>query len=123
MPRRYLVLLFLLLALLAVLAACRDQATPTAVSTTAALPTATEEPPATIPPVASPTIIIPEVTKEPETPEATADAEPAPEVSLSEMPKFAQYRLMPSEVVPAMYHEPIAPDLSNVLVSFVFSPD
>lgn len=108
----------LLLAMLLglILTACgREQAaTPlpqaTAVATTAEL-TAT-------PPVATPTIVIP--TPEPE-PTATAGPVDVPEVTLREKPVFAVFKETAVDAVPAIYHDPIAPDLGNVVVPFVLS--
>jgi hypothetical protein len=37
--------------------------------------------------------------------------------------QFAQFKPAPIDVVPAMFHEPIAPDMGNVLVPFALSPD
>jgi hypothetical protein len=39
------------------------------------------------------------------------------------MPLFAKYDPAQVNTTPAMYHEPIAPDMSNVLVPFALSPD
>jgi hypothetical protein len=111
------------------LVACSG-ATPTTAS-----PAPTEAPP----PVESPTIIIP-------TPEPTATAEPAPTeappatvtvqpVGPAETPTtvpaaprpdelvFATFREAPVDVQPVLAHEPIAPDLRNVVVPFVLSAD
>jgi hypothetical protein len=76
--------------------------------------------------VASPTIIIPEVTKAVATAtEAapTAVPEPAEEVAIKEMPPFAVYKPATTDVLAAMYHDPISPNLDNVLVPFVLSAD
>jgi hypothetical protein len=130
------------------LAACsrQDSATATAAPSAAELPatavpepatetaapppaTAKIEPSPTVPPVSSPTIVIPtrQPTAVPPTAAATeaarAEPETVVEVQIDPMPRFAAYSPMPVEVAPAMYHEAIAPDLSNVLVSFVLSPD
>ena len=81
----------------------------------------------TIPPVASPTIVIPEVTKTaPPTviaPSATAVPEQVSGVETISTPIFASYNPAQVDAVPAMFHEPIAPDMSNVLVPFALSPD
>ncbi|HSG15749.1 MAG TPA: DUF3160 domain-containing protein [Anaerolineae bacterium] len=81
----------------------------------------------TTPPVASPTIVIPEVTKTapPTTiaPTATAVPEQASDVVTIPMTIFASYSPAQVDTVPAMFHEPIAPDMSNVLVPFALSAD
>ena len=118
MKRTWLIGFFILCLLpLLALGGCRQEAAtaPTPVSVATAVP-----PTAAAPPVATPTILIPEVTQTvPPAPAATA--EPV-NVALSEMPKFAAYRKTAVDVIPAMVHEPIAPDLSNVVVPFALAP-
>ncbi len=114
---------FLLILVIAALwlAACREAPTPTP---TAAVTAAVPSP--TIPPVASPTIVIPAVTRTSPPPTAAPTAVPtvpAGEVAIRPMPRFASFRESPVDAAPALVEEPIAPDLSNVLVPFVFSPD
>jgi hypothetical protein len=103
-----------------------DTATPIPAMETAEATTEVEQSP-TVPPVSSPTIVIP--TREPteisptETVAAAASPETVAEVQLDAMPRFADYSPMPVDAAPAIYHDPIAPDMSNVLVPFVLSPD
>ncbi|MEZ4643584.1 MAG: DUF3160 domain-containing protein [Chloroflexota bacterium] len=86
---------------------------------------------ATIPPVVSPTILIPEVTKEvvtetavsPTTPAATNTPSAAVSVTQRAMPKFATFAPFRMETSPTLVTDPIAPDLSNVINYFVLSPD
>jgi hypothetical protein len=109
----------LLMALLAVaLGACTGKTT--------VPPTATA--PLTPPPVQSPTIVIP--TAEPADTSAPAATETpaAPPTPLAEAPQdgrlvFAAFREAPVEAVPAIFHEPIAPDLGNVVVPFALSAE
>jgi hypothetical protein len=116
------ILCTLLLALLAVaLGACTGKTAGTTVP-----PTATA--PATPPPVQSPTIIIP--TAEPADTSAPAATETpaAPPTPVAAEPKddrlvFAAFREAPVEAMPAIFHEPIAPDLGNVVVPFALSAD
>ena len=116
--KKYWIVLFILLLSLA--ACAQDEATPTAVPPT--------------PPAMTPTIVIPEVTELPATAVAPTDVPPTDipptetppdpvEVSAREMPRFAEFRTRPVQAVPALFHDPIAPDLSNVLVPFALSPD
>ncbi|MFB0534820.1 MAG: DUF3160 domain-containing protein [Anaerolineae bacterium] len=70
-------------------------------------PTSAPEPTATPIPVSAPT--------EPPTALLT------PAALVSAKPVFAPFEEPVVEAVPAIYHEPIAPDLSNVLVSFALS--
>ncbi len=117
------VLLFLLFL---ALAACTDAGVTPAPSATAAQTAEEVAPSATIPPVASPTIIIPEVTKVIASPtEAVPTAVPVPaqEVAIGSMPPFARFKPAVVNATPAMFQEPIAADLDNVLVPFVLSPD
>ncbi|NPV09022.1 MAG: DUF3160 domain-containing protein [Anaerolineae bacterium] len=100
-----------LITALALLSSCASApATPIPTPTTSPTDTPTTAP--TTPP--SPT----------DTPVPTATApptEPAPE---QEAPRvsFASFYERPVQTTPAMQHEPIAPDLSNVTVPFVLSP-
>jgi hypothetical protein len=114
--------IFTLLLLFVSLVACGEQKespTPSAVVLEASAT-------ATIPPVSSPTIVIPEVTRTvaPATatpveiiPEATSQVAAVP------VPRFAQFKPSPIEGAPAMFHEPISPELVNVLVPFAISSD
>ena len=128
------VFVFLFLGLM-ILVGCQDEEAPppgvapaeTAVSA-ASEPSATPPtaPSPTAPPVASPTIVIPTAeptavppTAEPSATRAVDVAAPA----LEAMPRFASYSPPAVDAVPAMFHEPIAPDMSNVLVSFVLAPE
>jgi hypothetical protein len=91
-----------------------------------ATPTVEAEPSATIPPVSSPTIIIPTREETAVSPTATpvpVDSESLVEPVLDPMPRFASFSPMPVNVAPAMFHDPISPDMSNVLVPFTLSPD
>ena len=110
------------------LTACGEDAVPTAVPTP---PPSTQAPAlAPIPPVMTPTIVIPEATKtEPpaETATAVSTAVPSPqpvgEITSREMPRFAVFKETAVDTAPAMFHDPIAPDLSNVIVPFPLSAD
>ncbi|MCB0017104.1 MAG: DUF3160 domain-containing protein [Anaerolineales bacterium] len=107
-----------LLSLFLLLAGCRDQPadeTPTATSEATAAPTAT------IPPVASPTILIPEATDT--VPVPTDTPPPTVEVEQQPMPRFAEFRPAAVDVSPALVYDPVAPDLSNVLVPFPLSEE
>lgn len=123
------------------LVACREPetaATPAAILSPTAEPVPTE----TIPPVQSPTIVIPVASDTPqpaatetateipaltetavatERPAATPVASPAPPVEISAKTSFAAYKLPELDTVAAIYHEPIAPDLGNVTMPFVLS--
>ncbi len=113
---RFVVLLILLLAS----AACNRSQTVSTPSATAVIKNDTAVPPTTVatttPPVATPTIVIP-------TQEPTLTPEPVvvPPVTVSEKPAFAVFRETAVDSLPAIYHDPIAPDLSNVIVPFVLS--
>jgi hypothetical protein len=112
---RSVVLLILLLAL----AACNNsqEASPPAATTVPEVDTApTTTVATTTPPVATPTIVIP-------TPEPTLTPEPAvvPAVTIGEKPTFAEFKETAVDSIPAIFHDPIAPDLSNVVVPFVLS--
>jgi hypothetical protein len=106
--------LVVLLIVFLFLAGCRDRVPATAV---------TAGPTATVPPPLTPTIVIPTAPAEatvPAAPEATATRTPA--VSPAEKPRFAVFEEPAITVRPAIIHEPIAADLSNVVVPFVLSP-
>ena len=121
-PVSIVILTLLLLAFVA----CTDSNVTLEPSPTPAQMTEEVAPSATIPPVASPTIIIPEVTKVIEPTEeavATAVPEPAKEVAIGSMPLFARFKPAAVDVTPAMFQEPIAADLGNVLVPFPLSSD
>ena len=110
---------FNLMVLCLLLAACGDTAAPTAVSSP-------PPPTATIPPVMTPTIIIPETapTERPhETPTAASTLQPTADIIPREMPRFAQFKQTAVDVAPAMFHESIASDLNNVLVPFPLSAE
>lgn len=114
--RRILVLIFSLW----LLAGCAND--PAAPEATALPPVeATAVVPPTAPPAQTPTIVIPTV--EPEPGETATPLPPAPDVSLPEMPRFATFRETAVDLTPAIFHDPIAPDLSNVTVPFVLSPE
>jgi hypothetical protein len=119
--------ILILMLFLLLFVACADSGVTPAPSPTADQ-TAGEEvvPSPTVPPVASPTIVIPEVTKV-VTPATEAAATPVPkpadEVVIDSMPTFARYKPAPVDALPAMFHESIAPDMENVLVPFALSPD
>jgi hypothetical protein len=103
------------------LAACADDpAAPEATAIPPAEATAVASPAdATAPPALTPTIVIPTV----EPGETATPLPPAPEVALSEMPRFATFSETAVDTIPAIFHHPIAPDLSNVTVPFVLSPE
>ena len=89
-------------------------------------PTVKVEPSPTMPPVSSPTIIIPtpELVRVPPTATPAESApEPPSELLVEAMPRFAMYSPRPVDTTPSMFHDPIAPDMSNVLVPFALSPD
>jgi hypothetical protein len=115
-------ILTLILLMLGFAACTNSGATPAPSPTTAQ--TAEElSPTPTIPPVASPTIVIPEVTKVAPPATETPVSAPANPLVISEMPSFARFKPAPVDALPAMFHEPIAANLDNVLVPFVLSPD
>ncbi len=125
MRSRHMLQLVILLVLLGALAACRtDQATSTPPPATAVslADTATPVPPTATPPVATPTIVIPTPEPPPTAPAPTPEPGEIPEVTPSEKPVFAVFRETAVQSVPAIFHDPIAPDLSNVIVPFVLSP-
>lgn len=80
----------------------------------------------TPPPVQTPTIVIPTI---PATDAATSIPEeatalpPQQESSQSAAPRFAIFDKPAVNVSPAVFHEPIAADLSNVVVPFVLSEE
>ena len=105
--------LTVLLILSLVLAACnKEQAVNTPIPATAV----TESIPT--PPVATPTIVIP--TPEPE-PTLTPEPIVVPDINLGEKPVFAVFKETAVDTNPAIFHDPIAPDLGNVVVPFVLS--
>ena len=110
--------------LLLLLAACGGEE---AVPTTAPEIIPTNTPPPTPAPM-TPTIVIPETTPTAEPPTAVPPTEeptvlPVPSVVANPMPRFAQFKETAVTAAPAMFHDPIAPDLSNVLVPFALSTD
>ncbi len=112
-------LVVLLIFLLMPTACDKSQAISTPSPATAvSQPPPTAVPATTTPPVATPTIVIP--TPEPE-PTLTPEPVVVPPVTVSEKPAFAVFRETAVDSVPAIYHDPIAPDLSNVVVPFVLS--
>jgi hypothetical protein len=134
MSRKILVFALLSLAVFLLgLTACTEEATPTIPATAVSTEVSVIEP---TPPVMTPTIIIPEVTKtEPpatETPRtepvevtvpSTNTPEPVGEIIPQDMPRFADFKPAPVNIAPAMFHDPIALDLNNVLVPFPLSSD
>jgi hypothetical protein len=80
-------------------------------------PPSAPEPTATPAPVSVPT----ETLTIPSPPAETPTALPAPAAMASAKLVFAPFEEPAVEVVPAIHHEPIAPDLSNVRVSFALS--
>lgn len=127
--RWFLVALFTLMFLF--LSACREEAAPTPALSDAEVAVPTQAPAlATIPPVMTPTIVIPEVTQtEPPVETATAvpteapSPQPVGEIIPREMPRFAEFKETAVDTTPALFHDPIAPDLNNVVVPFALSPD
>ena len=85
----------------------------TAVSTPLILPSPTA------PPVLTPTIVIPTV----EPAEVATPLPPAPEVALPSKLTFATFRETAVNTTPAIFHDPIQPNLSNVIVPFVLSEE
>ncbi len=117
-PRRYQPWIVLLTLFMLLLAACRESAVPAAT-----LPAS--EATATVPPPLTPTIIIPTAPSDEATP-AEPEATPVPStdvpvVTPGEKPRFAVFEEPAVDLVPAIVHEPIAPDLGNVVVPFVLS--
>lgn len=128
--------LSLLLVLLLGVGACSQADAPTPTATAVLHESSATE---TIPPVASPTIVIPDVSKEAVTamPAATATtavpatAVPVPAtlpsaipVNQQIMPQFAAYTPFRLEMdPPSLVTDPIAPDLGNVINYFALSPD
>lgn len=81
--------------------------------------TATAVATATAPPALTPTIVIPTtVPADPATP-----LPPAPEAAPEQKPVFAVFKETAVDLTPAIFHEPAAPDLSNVVVPFVLSQE
>jgi hypothetical protein len=119
---RYFLLFAMVVAAMAiaVLSACTlfQKDTPTAAPSVepAATTAVAEAPPTTtVPPVQTPTIALPP------TPAAPAETTPLPPPPEAGKAVFARFEESPVEVVPAVYHEPIAPDLSNVTIPFALS--
>ncbi len=112
--------LVILLILLPAVSACNkgQDAGPSAATAVPIAATATSIPPTATPPVATPTIVIP--TPEPE-PTLTPEPIVVPEVTVSEKPVFAVFKETAVDTIPAIFHDPIAPDLSNVVVPFILS--
>ncbi|MCA9953563.1 MAG: DUF3160 domain-containing protein, partial [Anaerolineales bacterium] len=129
MQKKPFVRLLLFLMLVVLIVACRDE-TPeeaatlpsaTAVATATTPVEATPLPLPTVPPALTPTIVIPTV--EPEPGETATPQPPAPETNLPEALRFATFRETAVDTIPAIFHHPIAPDLSNVTVPFVLSQE
>ena len=80
-------------------------------------PTSTPEPTSTLPPVSVPT----ETPGVPPPPTEPPTALPTPAALVSAKPVFAPFEEPAVEAVPAVSHEPIAPDLGNVRVAFALS--
>ncbi|MCB8981495.1 MAG: DUF3160 domain-containing protein [Ardenticatenaceae bacterium] len=129
MQKKPFVRLLLFLMLVVLIVACRDE-TPeeaatlppaTAVATATTPVEATPLPSPTVPPALTPTIVIPTV--EPEPGETATPQPPAPETNLPEALRFATFRETAVDTTPAIFHDPIAPDLSNVTVPFVLSQE
>jgi hypothetical protein len=102
MKRNSIFHLILVLVLLSL--ACR-LASPPGAATQAPQPIAPSQPatqPATQPPAATPSPAAPPLVARP-------------------LPAFAKYELPPLSIAPAVLHEPLAPDLSNVRVAFLLS--
>ncbi|MCI0580397.1 MAG: DUF3160 domain-containing protein [Chloroflexi bacterium] len=124
MKKLTIVYLFLTSFLLLALSACGllERATATPQPTAAATAVAATP---TIPPVQSPTIQLPP-TPATEPPAPATEEAVAPPVSgeiTPEQPRFAVYNEPLVDVVPAAFHDPIAPDLGNVVVPFALSED
>ncbi len=116
----------LLTLLLLAFVGCADSDTISEPSTATVQVAEEVAPSATVPPVASPTIVIPEATRAlAPTTEATVTAAPEPtnEFVVEAMPPFARFKPATVDASPAMFHEPIAANLDNVLVPFVLSSD
>lgn len=114
------IVLLTLFLLLLLLAACRDTAGPAATAPSASEATATAPPPLT------PTIVIPTappVAEPTAGPEATPTPGEGPAVTPGEKPRFAVFEEPAVAGSPAIMHEPIAADLSNVVVPFVLSEE
>lgn len=106
-----------------ILAACGgDRAAPEATATApmdTAVATPLVEPSPTTPPALTPTIVIPTV----QPGETATPLPPAPEAALPQMLRFAMFRETAVNTTPAIFHDPIAPDLGNVIVPFVLSEE
>jgi hypothetical protein len=88
-------------------------------------PTSTPEPTSTPAPVSAPTetpsVPSTPLRASPPPPAETPTALPTPAALVSAKPVFAPFEEPPVEAVPAVHHEPIAADLSNVRVAFALS--
>ncbi|MDT8305116.1 MAG: DUF3160 domain-containing protein [Anaerolineae bacterium] len=107
-----LVIVFLLVA------GCRESAVP------ATAPAAESGATATVPPPLTPTIVIPTAEATlvaAATPVPAATETGAPVAVPAEKPRFAVFEEAAVTVRPAIVHEPVAADLSNVVVPFVLS--
>ncbi|MAT98337.1 MAG: hypothetical protein CL608_14425 [Anaerolineaceae bacterium] len=108
-----------------ILVACSEEQAAPAVTATVLVDTAVATPlvlpSPTAPPALTPTIVIPTVAPEEEA--AATPLPPAPEATLPEMLRFATFRQTAVDTTPAIFHEPVAPDLSNVIVPFVLSEE
>jgi hypothetical protein len=93
------------------------EVTVTMPTTETAVPAATTVPSPSAPPVLTPTIVIP--TTEPA--DTATPLPPAPEVALPPKPVFAVFKETAVDTIPAIFHDPVAPDLGNVVVPFVLS--
>jgi len=130
MNKKALTLLFLLLLPVMLFACRRSQPDATLAPDAGPATVVAEETVVPTPPVATPTIPIPVATATSPPPAVTAGPQSAttrptpadvPEVEPQTRPRFAAFRPSPVEVVPVIYHDPIAPDLGNVVVPFVLS--
>jgi hypothetical protein len=109
--RRTSFLLIISLVVSLLMGACKlvsltSQPTPTAISTVVSGPTETPTaPPSPVPPSPVPPSPVP----------------PTPAAPISAGPVFASFKEPVVDAVPVLYHEAIAPDLSNVQIPFVLS--
>lgn len=111
-----------------VLTACEEKQPEQAITTVPPVATAVPVMPSpTAPPPLTPTIIIPTVAPtEPaqaEPTEVVTPLPPASEVTLPEKLTFATFKETAVDVTPAIFHDPIEPDLNNVIVPFVLSEE
>ena len=117
--------LILWIFVLLLVACVEDVATPVAIEATA-VASPVDTPAATVPPALTPTIVIPTVVPTETQSELADGATPlpaAPEVALPQKPLFAVYNETAVDVTPAIFHDPIEPDLNNVIVPFVLSQE